>query len=336
MSKFINYEESISNGGSEENKKRNNWWVWLIVAILVVAVVILLVLVLKKDDNEEIDDSETYNNISTSEDISTYEDTSTREDISTSENIIIKEDTKVEEVKKQETKTETKTESNNIEESVKSTFTEKVFKTSENINLKYYLYTPENPKDNMGLIIYLHGGSSKGNDLNLLLKDGFAKYLKDGDLGNVNAYIIIPQLNSKYKGWTDIKVSIRDLIVNVRKTYNISSNKISLTGHSMGGKGTYDLALAYPNLFSCIVPMSGSINVNDENINTLKNISIWAFVGESDTIVDPSTSINLINELKEDGSNAKITIFENASHFDVPELGYKNSDTINYLVSCSK
>lgn len=217
-----------------------------------------------------------------------------------------------------------------------STFTEKSFKTTEGINLKYWLYTPQNATSNMPLILYLHGGSGKGNDLNLVVKDGFPKYLKNGELGNINSYVVIPQLPSNYKGWSDIKVSIRDLITNIKNIYNINTNKISITGHSMGGKGTYDIALAYPNLFSCVAPMSGSIKLDNSNIEKLKNIPVWAFVGANDTIVEPSSSTEFINSLKQVNNQAKLTIFDGAGHFDVPELGYKNTDVINWLINNSK
>lgn len=228
-----------------------------------------------------------------------------------------------------------KTETTKIIDSA-STFTEKSYRTTEGINLKYWLYTPKNATSNMPLILYLHGGSGKGNDLNLVVQDGFPKYLKNNELGNINSYVIIPQLPSNYKGWSDIKVSIKDLIANTKNMYNINANKISITGHSMGGKGTYDIALAYPNLFSCVAPMSGSIKVDNSNIEKLRNIPIWAFVGTNDTIVDPSSSTEFINSLKQVNTQAKLTTFDGAGHFDVPELGYKNTDVINWLISNSK
>ncbi len=38
--------------------------------------------------------------------------------------------------------------------------------------LDYWLYTPENPAEDMPLIVYLHGGSGKGNDLKKILDEG--------------------------------------------------------------------------------------------------------------------------------------------------------------------
>ncbi|MCM1321934.1 MAG: dienelactone hydrolase family protein [Prevotella sp.] len=213
---------------------------------------------------------------------------------------------------------------------------EKMLKTAEGINLKYWLYTPKNPAPNMPLILYLHGGSGKGNDLDLVVQGSFPKFLKDGELGDIPSYVIMPQLPSNYNRWTDIKEAIKDLIVNAENVYNINPNKISITGHSMGGRGTYDIALAYPDLFSCAAPMSGRVLTNKANIEKLKNIPIWAFVGLKDTISDPKSSIDFINSLKKVNDKAKLTAFDGAGHFEIPELGYKNTDVINWLISNSK
>ena len=138
--------------------------------------------------------------------------------------------------------------------------TENTIRTSGLENLNYLLYKPENATTDMPLIVYLHGGSGKGEDLSLLTaNDGFPKYLKEGALGNIPAYVVMPQLSSSKKGWDDIKIPLRELINYVSEMYSIDTNRVSLTGHSMGGTGTWSIAASCPRLFSCIAPLSGSI-----------------------------------------------------------------------------
>lgn len=197
-------------------------------------------------------------------------------------------------------------------EVIDATFTKQQYES-----IKYWLYTPENPKENMPLIVYLHGGSSKGEDLELITAvDGFPQYVKDKKICP-DAYIIIPQVSSGYKGWGDIKANLMKLINFVKTEYEIDKDKISLTGHSMGGTGTWQLALAYPNTFSAIAPLSGSVKLTDANVNKLKNIPAWAIVGEIDKIVDPSSSISFIEELQKINPKAKITVITGADHFAV-------------------
>jgi len=227
------------------------------------------------------------------------------------------------------------TESSNIP-NASSSLTKETLNAKDGSSLSYWLYTPQNATDKMPLIIYLHGGSGKGDDLDILMQnDGFPKYLKDGNFGEVPAYIVIPQVSSNFKGWTDIKNSVRDLADFCVATYGTDADRISLTGHSMGGTGTWNLALAFPELFSHVAPLSGSITISDTNIDALANLPVWAFVGAKDRIVKPDSSIEFISELKKINDSAKITVFDGADHFSIPELVFldESINIIDWLIS---
>lgn len=188
----------------------------------------------------------------------------------------------------------------------------------------------------MPLVVYLHGASGKGDDLNILKEDGICKWIEEGYFDDIRAYMIFPQLSSQYNGWNSYTVrnNVMSLIDFVVTEYKINGSKISLTGHSMGGTGTFNYGSKYPDVFSAIAPMSGSMAVTDENIEALINMPVWAFVGSEDTVVAPEGSIDFINALNEKGGNGKVTVFEGASHVDVPELAYldENIDVINWLI----
>ncbi len=204
-------------------------------------------------------------------------------------------------------------------------------------NLQYYLYTPGDPTSNMPLIIYLHGGRNKESDVSsLLTTEGFPKYLYDGYYGDLRAYVAIPKLDSRYKGWTDISDKVRDLIKKLNANYAIDMSRIALTGHSMGGTGTYQLQTKLSDTFACIAPMSGSIQNTEATITALSKTKVWAFIGTEDTIVSPDSSREIIKALNDKGADAKITELNGATHFDVPSLAYKNPDLIQWLVHGGK
>ncbi len=193
-------------------------------------------------------------------------------------------------------------------------------------DLGYWLYTPENPSANMPLIVYLHGGSGKGEDLDRLIDvDGFPKWLYDGSLGTPSAYILIPQLPSDLTGWSDAGSSVIALMDEIIAAYEIDPDRISLTGHSMGGTGTFALAQAYPDRFARIAPCSGSIRITAEDLVVFRDIAVWAFVGSADTIIDPKSSIYFVNRLSQIG-DARLTQFDGATHFDVPALVYRSRE----------
>ena len=225
-----------------------------------------------------------------------------------------------------------------VNSSKQATFEKKQY-SADGITMNYWLHTPRNATANMPLIVYLHGGSGKGDDLDLITAvDGFPKYLQDGQIAP-NAYVIIPQLSSSYKGWGG--PAITDLVLtisSVQAQYQIDANRISLTGHSMGGTGVWSVALGNADLFSAIAPLSGSVTLSDANIQTLSNMPVWAVVGAADTIVDPQSSIDFIAALSQVNEKALITTLAGVDHFTVPSSTYlaTDFDIISWLISQSK
>ena len=200
----------------------------------------------------------------------------------------------------------------------------------------YLLYTPKNAKDGMPLIVYLHGGHGKGSNLSLLTDtDGFPQYLADGLLGEVPAYVLIPQLPADQRGWKNAADAVVQFIGQVCEENAIDRSRISLTGHSMGGTGTWDLALAYPDLFSRIAPMSGSIETTPTALAALKEMPIWAFVGEDDVIVKPESSKHFIAALAQKNADARITVFSDTDHFGVPQKAWLDAslELLDWLIA---
>ena len=202
-------------------------------------------------------------------------------------------------------------------------------------NLGYLLYTPENAMKNMPLLVYLHGGHGKGRDLSVLLDtDGFPKYLADGELGEIPAYVLIPQLPASEKGWLSSSDTVMTLIGTICDEKAIDRSRIALTGHSMGGTGTWDLVLAYPDVFSRIAPMSGSVKTTVDTLKTLKVMPIWAFVGEDDVVVKAESTETFITSVSKQNPDARVTVFENTDHIGVLQRAWLENGTelLNWLL----
>ena len=237
--------------------------------------------------------------------------------------------------KGEEVKEETETKERKIEiiynEDISSTFELKKYKS-----LDYYFYTPTNPKNNMSLIVYLHNAPDKKVSVKDLLKtDSFPKYLSNNDYTDMNAYVIIPKIDTDTKSWYDIKDTLLSLIEEVISSNNINRDKVTLTGHSIGGEGTFMYGIN-TDVFKCLAPLSGKVEVTKDNINKLSDKKIWAFVGMSDNNLYKDSAIDMISKLNKVNDNAKITKYQNAGHFDVPINAYKDEEVIKWLVNCGE
>ena len=203
----------------------------------------------------------------------------------------------------------------------------------------YWLYTPENPTENMPLIVYLHGASGRGEDLNLVVSDeDFPKYLQSGELGDVRAYVLIPQLPADLRSWSDIDDSLYSLIQKTVSDFSVDTENISLVGFSMGGTAVWELAAEYPDLFARIAPLAGSARGVLEQVSVLQEIPVRAFVGSADTVIAPNSSEQMVAELKKAGADAQIIVLDGADHVSVPSLVYHDESIrlVEWLVGVAE
>jgi predicted peptidase len=103
----------------------------------------------------------------------------------------------------------------------------------------------------------------------------------------------------------------KENIASMIETYNADVDRVSLTGISMGGFGTWFTALAAPEKFSCIAPVCGG--GMPWAASTLK-MPIRAFHGDKDTVVSPSQSIDMIDQAQKTNPDALLTLYHNVGH----------------------
>ncbi len=75
------------------------------------------------------------------------------------------------------------------------------------------------------------------------------------------------------------------IIALVRTSYHIDASRIYVTGLSLGGFGTWDIAYRNPTLFAAAVPMSGAGAPTSSSL--IANLPVWCFHGLNDTTVPP-------------------------------------------------
>jgi hypothetical protein len=69
-----------------------------------------------------------------------------------------------------------------------------------------------------------------------------------------------------------------------KQIFNIDPNKIYLCGFSMGGSGTFELGLKYPDIWAACVPVCGTIT-SLEMVANGGNLPFWINTGSKDKVV---------------------------------------------------
>lgn len=207
--------------------------------------------------------------------------------------------------------------------------------TGEAGGLDYWLYAPPGARDGLPLIVYLHGGSGRGDDLELVMEaESLPKFLRDGDLA-LSAYVVMPQLPSGETGWDGVTEGLAELIDAVVEDCGADAGRVSLTGHSMGGTGAFAVAAALPGRFSCVAPLSGSVRDTREMRAALADLPVWAIAGAQDDVVDPAAARDFLAALRAVNPDARYTEVEDAGHFDLPARAYLDEEIglVRWLLS---
>ena len=194
---------------------------------------------------------------------------------------------------------------------------------------KYALYLPDGySKDaKLPILFFLHGLGEREPHPEGPYVHGPLKLAK-----NVQSFpfiCIAPQCPSDT--FWPAEIQTLGLFVD-RMTEELGADKsrVYLTGLSMGGFGTWYLAVAYPDKFAAIAPICGA--GFEWGAFVLKNVPVWAFHGEEDSVVAVTNSINMVNAVNAAGGNAKITIYPGVGH-DSWTKTYENPELYQWMLA---
>lgn len=201
----------------------------------------------------------------------------------------------------------------------------------KNYPYKYRLQPPETvePGKTYPLVIFLHGAGERGTDNKNQLKY-FPEFMaKPEQRRKYPCYILAPQCRGDEQWvsvpWGDKKSTplpkepsamMQAAMAAIDQTVKdspIDKNRIYLTGLSMGGYGSWDLAIRRPDFFAAVAPICGG--GDETKAALLKNVPVWAVHGDNDSVVPASRSREMIDAIKAAGGSPKYTEIPNVGHF---------------------
>ena len=178
------------------------------------------------------------------------------------------------------------------------------------------------------LIIFLHGKSLSGNNLDRVKRYGVLYASNKGT--DVPGIVAAPQTSN---GWNAEKVI--EVIDYVVENYNVDTNRIYVCGMSMGAYGTMEVAGKYPDRIAAAVAICGGGNVSDAC--NLSKIPVWIQHGSADRAVPVSESKKIYNAIKKcnNDADATLTIIKGGTHGSVERLFHRN-EIYNWMFSKKK
>jgi predicted esterase len=178
------------------------------------------------------------------------------------------------------------------------------------------------------LVLFLHGSGERGTDVEKVKTHGPPKLVAAGR--KFPFILVSPQAPPNF-GWeVDI---LYHLLQDIKKTYRVDDSRIYLTGLSMGGFGTWALAMKHPEEFAAIIPICGGGDTADAW--NLRHIPIWCFHGALDKNVPVALDSQMIRAAKEYNPDVKFTVYPDLEH-NSWERTYNNDSVYQWMLAQKK
>jgi predicted esterase len=185
----------------------------------------------------------------------------------------------------------------------------------------YVVWVPPDfdPEKQYPLLVFLHGSASDETDIlgaQRLIPEGFIALGPKGR-GPSNAW-----------SWDHAQEDVAESIEAVIANYPIDTDRIVLSGFSMGGYGVYRTYYETPDKFTALVVLSGAPNIanryadtgtfpnfNEERyLEVFKGIPIFVFHGRRDLNVSFGATAALVEKLKAVGASVEFHVEDDKGH----------------------
>ncbi|MGC4005012.1 MAG: dienelactone hydrolase family protein [Pirellulales bacterium] len=191
------------------------------------------------------------------------------------------------------------------------------------------------------VVLFLHGAGERGNDDKAQLKFFPTWMAEDKNREKYPCFVIAPQCRTGKK-WADTDWSKKTgepmtdkpsdqmqvalaALDSVIETQPVDKSRLYLTGLSMGGYGSWDLAARQPDRFAAVVPICGG--GDPKQAAKLTKLPIWAWHGDKDPAVPVGRSREMIEAIKAAGGEPKYTELPGVSH-DSWTAAYNGPDNV--------
>ena len=186
------------------------------------------------------------------------------------------------------------------------------------------------------LVVFLHGMGERGDDGHRQAEVGIGKAIRQHP-ERFPCLVVMPQCSisttwssSKNRKGAPASKHIDAAIEHVMEKYNVNENRVSLTGLSMGGYGTFSYGAANIERFSALMPICGGGNPN--NAAALAKKPMWVFHGGADPVVNPDQSKRMVEAIREAGGDVQYTEYPGVGH-NSWDSAYGTKEAIAWLLA---
>jgi predicted esterase len=195
----------------------------------------------------------------------------------------------------------------------------------------YLLYLPPGMErgGRWPVLLYLHGRSLRGNDLERVKRYGIPMMLESGR--HVPFIVVAPQLPAGQR-WVDTQ-RVVDLLQHALAPLPADADRVYVTGYSMGAGGAWRVAIEHPHLFAAAAAVAATTPEPTEGIVTaLARLPVRVYHGSADADASYADAVRLVRALQRENAPTELVTLEGEGHDIVNEV-YDDAALYQWLLS---
>lgn len=194
---------------------------------------------------------------------------------------------------------------------------------SHKVKMEYLVFLPkdyEKSTEKWPLLLYLHGGSARGDDISRMKKLGLTEKVETDP--NFPFIVVSPQCRPG-EIWTDVD-ALGAILDEVARMHRVDQDRVYVTGHSMGGRGALYVAYKMPDRFAAILSL-GPVFPITAWAEKLTTVPLWLFHGTKDQFTPLKEVEELAHAVEAAGGHPQLTVLPERDHYildvyDRPDL----------------
>ncbi|MBN2447161.1 MAG: dienelactone hydrolase family protein [Phycisphaerae bacterium] len=196
---------------------------------------------------------------------------------------------------------------------------------------RYTVWIPADydPAKRWPAILFLHGKGECGTDGELHTTVGLGRAIR-ANPERFPAIVVMPQMPKEHR-WEGDMLDLAEATLDAAcQEYNIDPDRITLTGLSLGGFGTWALGARHPERFCALLPVCGG--GDPKTATVLAKLPIWCFHGDADPVVPVERSREMVDAITAGGGNVRYSELPGVTH-NSWDAAYTDPDVVQWMLS---
>ena len=179
--------------------------------------------------------------------------------------------------------------------------------------LTYGIWIPRDydPAEPRPLVLALHPGGSRGPYYGTTFLQGIV----GPALSDWGAIIVAPDAPARSWANDTSERGVMALLDDVMDRYAVDTERILVTGFSLGGRGTWYMAARHPDLFSAAIPMAARSDSDDAAL--VGDMPVFIIHARDDEVVPFEPAQQLAREMEEREQTVSFMALDGVGHFQM-------------------